>query len=94
MADFEQIYKDYFRDVFLYVRRLSGGNERLLLILVAYGLGHLCVLGFQTISYSEWRDFQMILAIGVLFYCAMLLALNVFYSIKELRDMRMDDRKK
>ena len=29
MADFEQIYKDYFRDVFLYVRRLSGGNERL-----------------------------------------------------------------
>lgn len=29
MADFEQIYKDYFRDVFLYVRRLSGGDERL-----------------------------------------------------------------
>lgn len=25
MTDFEQIYKDYFRDVFLYVRRLSGG---------------------------------------------------------------------
>lgn len=29
MADFEQIYKDYFRDVFLYLRRLSCGNERL-----------------------------------------------------------------
>lgn len=29
MADFEQIYKDYFRDVFLYLRRLSGGNEQL-----------------------------------------------------------------
>ncbi len=29
MADFEQIYKDYFRSVFLYVRRLSGGDERL-----------------------------------------------------------------
>ena len=28
MTDFEQIYKDYFRDVFLYVRRLSGGDER------------------------------------------------------------------
>ena len=27
MTDFEQIYKDYFRDVFLYVRRLSGGDE-------------------------------------------------------------------
>lgn len=29
MTDFEQIYKDYFRDVFLFVRQLSGGNERL-----------------------------------------------------------------
>ena len=29
MTDFEQIYKNYFRDVFLFVRRLSGGNERL-----------------------------------------------------------------
>lgn len=29
MTDFEQIYKTYFRDVFLFVRRLSGGNERL-----------------------------------------------------------------
>lgn len=29
MTDFEQIYRDYFRDVFLYVRRLSGGDEQL-----------------------------------------------------------------
>ena len=29
MTDFEQIYRDYFHDVFLYVRRLSGGDERL-----------------------------------------------------------------
>lgn len=64
--------------------------ERLLLIPVAYGLGHLCVMGFRTASYSEWRDFQLILAIGVLFYCAMLLALKIFYSRKELRDMRRD----
>ena len=32
----------------------------------------------------------MILAIGILFYCAMLLALSIFYSRKELRDMRRD----
>ncbi len=59
--------------------------ERLLLIPVAYGLGHLCVLGFRTVSYTEWRDFQLILAVGVLFYCAMLLALSIFYTTKELR---------
>lgn len=64
--------------------------ERLILIPIAYMLGHLCVLGFHTLSYSEWRDAQMILAIGILFYCAMLLALSTFYSRKELRDMRRD----
>lgn len=64
--------------------------ERLILIPIAYMLGHLCVLGFHTLSYSEWRDAQMILAIGILFYCAMLLALSIFYSKKELRDMRRD----
>lgn len=64
--------------------------ERLILIPIAYMLGHLCVLGFHTLSYSEWRDAQMILAIGILFYCAMLLALSIFYSRRELRDMRRD----
>ena len=64
--------------------------ERLILIPIAYMLGHLCVLGFHTLSYSEWRDAQMILAIGILFYCAMLLALSIFYSRKELRDIRRD----
>ena len=64
--------------------------ERLILIPIAYMLGHLCVLGFHTLSYSEWRDAQRILAIGILFYCAMLLALSIFYSRKKLRDMRRD----
>lgn len=59
--------------------------ERLLLIPAAYGLGHLCVMGFRTASCSEWRDFQLILAIGVLFYCAMLLGLRIFYNVKDLR---------
>ena len=62
--------------------------ERLILIPIAYMLGHLCVLGFHTLSYSEWRDAQMILAIGILFYCAMLLALSIFYNVKELRGVK------
>lgn len=65
--------------------------ERFLLIPVAYGLGHLCVLGLHTVSYSEWRDFQMIIAIGTLFYCAMLLALNIVYFGKELWKLRRKD---
>ena len=60
--------------------RIRRRAEYLMLIPVAYGLGHLCVLGFRTVSYSEWRDFRLILAIGILLYCAMLLALNIFYA--------------
>ena len=62
--------------------------ERAIPIPVAYGLGHLCVLGFRTASYSQWRDFQLIFAIGVLFYCAMLLALSIFYKRKEIKDAK------
>ena len=67
--------------------------EYLLLIPIAYGLGHLCVLGFRTVSYSEWRDFQLILAIGVLLYCAMLLALNIFYAGKDFLNMHRKDHR-
>ena len=67
--------------------------ERLLLIPVSYGLGHLCVVGFRTASCSAWRDFQLILAVGVLCYCALLLALRLFYSRRELWDILTDGRK-
>ena len=64
--------------------------ERAILLPVAYGLGHLCVLGFRTASYSQWRDFQLIFAIGVLFHCAMLLALSILYKRKEIKDAKME----
>ena len=67
--------------------------EYLLLIPIAYELGHLCVLGFRTVSYSEWRDFQLILAVGVLLYCAMLLAVNIFYTGKEFLSIRRKDHR-
>lgn len=63
--------------------RIRRRAEYLMLIPVAYGLGHLCVLGFRTVSYSQWRDFQLILAVGILFYCAMLTVLNIFYAGRE-----------
>ena len=68
--------------------RIRRRAEYLMLIPVAYGLGHLCVLGFRTASYSQWRDFQLIFAIGVLFHCAMLLALSILYKRKEIKDAK------
>ena len=50
--------------------------EYLFLIPIAYGLGHQRLPGY--VPDSEWRDFQLILAVGVLLYRAMLLALNFF----------------
>ena len=60
------------------LRAMYDGDDRLhQLIDTARAID---VLGFRTVSYSEWRDFQLILAIGILLYCAMLLALNIFYA--------------
>lgn len=67
--------------------------EYLFLIPIAYGLGHLCVLGFRTVSYSEWRDFQLILAVGILLYRALLLALNIFYTGKDFLSIRRKDHR-
>ena len=44
------------------------------------------VLFLPLFAYSEMRDFQLILAIGILFYCAMLLALSIFRARKERKD--------
>ena len=63
-------------------QRVRKWMEQLILIPVAYGLGHFCVLRFSTVSYSALRDLQLILAIGILFYFALLLALCIFRARK------------
>lgn len=60
--------------------------ERIMLYPVSYALGHLCVLGFKTVSYSMQRDFMLILFLSVLIYCGLLLAHNIFRLCRELRD--------
>ena len=38
--------------------------------------------------------FVLMLAIGVLFYCAMLLALSIFYNVKDLRSGKREEESK
>lgn len=57
--------------------------ERMLLLPISYAMGHFCVLHFRTVSYSVVRDFFLIMLISLLFYCAMLFALNIYYIKKE-----------
>ena len=59
--------------------------ERIILLPVSYAIGYFCVLQFSTVSYSEVRDFFLIMLIAVLIYCAMLFALNLFSIKKEIR---------
>lgn len=58
---------------------------RVLLLPPAYGVGHLIVLGFTTVSYCATRDFSLIVAIGVLVYCLVLLAASLHRLWRELR---------
>ncbi len=61
--------------------------ERLSFLPLSYLVGHVCVLGFHTVSYSEQRDFSAILLIGLLVYCALLSAGALFRMRRELKDL-------
>ena len=58
---------------------------RALLLPPAYGVGHLIVLGFTTVSYCATQDFILIVAIGALVYCLVLLAASLYRLWRELR---------
>lgn len=58
---------------------------RALLLPPSYGVGHLIVLGFTTVSYCATRDFILIVAIGALVYCLVLLAASLYRLWRELR---------
>ncbi|OUP46016.1 zf-HC2 domain-containing protein [Pseudoflavonifractor sp. An187] len=58
---------------------------RALLLPPAYGVGHLIVLGFTTVSYCATRDFILIVAIGAFVYCLVLLAVRIYRLWRELR---------
>ncbi|MBQ9557380.1 MAG: zf-HC2 domain-containing protein [Clostridia bacterium] len=45
---------------------------------LSYAAAHLIVKGFDGTSYAIMRDFTLILLIAVLFFCAMLVAHNIF----------------
>lgn len=72
------------------VRRKSGTRiwvERIMLYPVSYLLGHLMVLGFDTVSYSMTRDFSLILFISILVYLGLLLIHSLYYRKKEEKEL-------
>lgn len=73
--------------VFRKKRNVRHKIEKLLFLPISYAIGHLCVLGFATLSYSEQRDFSLIVVISTMIYCAFLLLLDIYAIKKELRQI-------
>jgi len=59
--------------------------EYLIGIPVAYLIGHLCIKGFTTTTYSVTRDLFAIMTVAVLLYCALLLTVGLIRKKKEKR---------
>lgn len=68
-------------------KRLRIWAERVVLLPVSYVMGHLFVLGFRTMSYSAFRDFSLIVLIGILVYCAMIFLQNMICAKIEIEQM-------
>lgn len=59
--------------------------EYIIGIPVAYLIGHLCIKGFTTTTYSVTRDLFAIMTVAVLLYCALLLTVGLIRKKKEKR---------
>lgn len=68
-------------------KRIVVWIERFLFLPFSYIIGHICVLGFNTVSYSEQRDISIIVLIGLFIYCALLTGSNLYRLHKELQDL-------
>lgn len=58
---------------------------RILTFPASYIVGHICVKGFTTSTYSAARDFSLIMLTTMLIYIACLLALSLYMSKKQSR---------
>ncbi|MCF6464885.1 zf-HC2 domain-containing protein [Clostridium sp. Cult2] len=59
--------------------------EKILLLPISYIIGHFCIKGFTTTSYSAQRDFFAILLLMIPIYCLFLLAINLYRKRKKKR---------
>ena len=59
--------------------------EKTFLLPVSYIIGHLCIKGFRTTSYSAQRDFFAILLIMIPVYCLFLIVINLYRKTKKKR---------
>lgn len=73
--------------VLLHLRRKKGKAdpilEKVVFVPASYLIGHLCVKGFGTASYSLVRDLGLIVLVGVFAYCALLFGSGLLKKGKE-----------
>ena len=60
---------------------------RIILLPIAYIIGHIMIMGFNTITYSMTRDFILILIVTALLYVAGLLGIDLYRSKKEIKSI-------
>lgn len=64
--------------------------EKVLFIPLSYLVGHLCIKGFTTSSYSAKRDFFAILLVMFPIYCIFLIANNFYRKSKHKKQYNVD----
>ena len=73
--------------IFLFIYRKDAKKrcvlEKIFLLPIAYIIGHFCIKGFTTTSYSAQRDFFAILLAMIPIYCLLLLSINLYSKSKK-----------
>lgn len=71
--------------IFRKKQKIRRWIEKILYLPMSYGIGHIFVLGFRFTSYSEIRDFSLIVVIGTLAYGVFLLGDGIYHLHQEIK---------
>lgn len=64
--------------VFKNNNKAKGIIEKIVFVPVSYLIGHICIKGFNTISYSAPRDLSLILLASILVYCVLITGQSLY----------------
>lgn len=75
--------------VFRNNNKVKGIIQKIVFVPISYLIGHICIKGFNTISYSAPRDFSLILLASILVYCLLITGQSLYKKSLQVKNQKL-----
>lgn len=69
--------------------KVKGIIQKIVFVPVSYLIGHICIKGFNTISYSAPRDLSLILLVSILIYCVLIIGQSLYVKSLQIKNQKL-----